>query len=128
MSGTAGEADCHVRALPFLAMTVITGSLPLLLVLPQMIGTAVPRMSLRTSPQTGVAIRPPFGTTSNDRNCRGSGLPRQGFALPRNDSCKTEVPSSAGTAVLRVSLRTSPQTGVAIRSPFGTAPDDRNCS
>ena len=27
-----------------------------------------------------------------------------------------------------MSLRTSPQTGVAIRSPFGTAPGDRNCS
>ena len=64
-------------------------------------------MSLRTSPQTGVAaqlsatkeryrcgvplagaIRPPFGTARMIGTAEGNGLPRQGFALPRNDSCK----------------------------------------
>ena len=55
-------------------------------------------MSLRTSPQTGVAaqlsatkeryrcgvplagaIRPPFGTTSDDRNCRGKRIATSGL-------------------------------------------------
>ena len=153
MSGTAGEADCHVRALPFLAMTVITGSLPLLLVLPQMIGTAVPRMSLRTSPQTIRAkggdsiyschceeafmptwqsvllLAPPqMIGTAGEADCHVRALPFLAMTVTTGSlPLLLVLPQMIGTAVPRMSLRTSPQTGVAIRPPFGTAPDDRSC-
>ena len=66
----------------------------------------VTMLSLRTSSQTGEAIRSPLRIDNRLVSFKEYGLPRR-FA-PRNDILNFDTP---------LSLRTSSQTGEAIRSP-----------